>query len=221
VGTNRYAYSGQDPVNKSDPNGHASSSDLDGDGDDDLVDEYPGIPDRWVQEIGLSIDIIGGSKGGGLSRGVVQQWEKSIALKQQSHHLVSRELRNDPVFSKLGINLDAKGNLSLQNQKGFSVWHRAYNKAIRVRVERISDRLSSGEITERQALNALEKLRLEARQTLKKEPGLLLLTKKEVADIKAAEEKNSSNKSDSSPSSSGLKSTGLNLLDELRDILGI
>ena len=41
VGTNRYAYSGNDPVNKSDPNGHQSGSDeedADGDGVSDSMD---------------------------------------------------------------------------------------------------------------------------------------------------------------------------------------
>jgi hypothetical protein len=49
VDFNRYGYAGNDPVNKSDPNGH-STQDSDGDGDDDLVDIYPGIPDRAIKQ---------------------------------------------------------------------------------------------------------------------------------------------------------------------------
>ena len=55
VGTNRYAYSGNDPVNKSDPNGHNSDDTIDPDDDDDGVpdewDKYPDVDDRAIREI--------------------------------------------------------------------------------------------------------------------------------------------------------------------------
>jgi len=59
VGTNRYAYSGNDPVNKSDPNGHQmghnGGPDLDGDSDDDnipdFMDPHPAFDDRAIQQI--------------------------------------------------------------------------------------------------------------------------------------------------------------------------
>jgi hypothetical protein len=58
VGTNRYAYSGNDPVNKSDPNGHQMGhnggppldpTDLDGDNIPDFLDPHPGINDQEIQ----------------------------------------------------------------------------------------------------------------------------------------------------------------------------
>ncbi len=51
VDVNRYAYSGNDPINGSDPSGHQSIDDFDGDGDPDLMDQYPGIPDRMIRSL--------------------------------------------------------------------------------------------------------------------------------------------------------------------------
>ena len=61
VGTNRYAYSENDPINKSDPNGHAGighnggppldPADPDGDGDIAGFDRYPGVPDHMIHDI--------------------------------------------------------------------------------------------------------------------------------------------------------------------------
>ncbi|MGB3176754.1 MAG: RHS repeat-associated core domain-containing protein, partial [Albidovulum sp.] len=53
VGTNRYAYSFNDPVNGSDPSGHAVYRDIDGDGDNEFV--------------GQARDIYGPSRGEGLT----------------------------------------------------------------------------------------------------------------------------------------------------------
>lgn len=58
VGTNRYAYSGNDPVNKSDPNGHQMGhnggppldpTDRDGDNIPDFLDSHLGINDQDIQ----------------------------------------------------------------------------------------------------------------------------------------------------------------------------
>jgi hypothetical protein len=50
VDINRYAYGNNDPVNQSDPNGH-QHDDVDGDGDPDFMDQYPGIPDRLIKSM--------------------------------------------------------------------------------------------------------------------------------------------------------------------------
>lgn len=58
VNTNRYAYSGNDPINKSDPNGHQMGhnggpsfdpGNMDGDNIPDFLDQNPGINDRDIQ----------------------------------------------------------------------------------------------------------------------------------------------------------------------------
>ncbi|WP_181700067.1 RHS repeat-associated core domain-containing protein [Chthonobacter albigriseus] len=74
VGTNRYAYAGNDPVNKSDPNGHAGiglSDDLeddDGDGTPDVYDPSPeGIELYSVSPLFDNTKIQGEAAGGGLS----------------------------------------------------------------------------------------------------------------------------------------------------------
>lgn len=75
VGTNRYAYSENDPINKSDPNGHIDmeggdhdGADVSGDKDDDHVpdfmDRYPGVDDRMIKPVGI-FPRIGKWMGGG------------------------------------------------------------------------------------------------------------------------------------------------------------
>ncbi len=57
VGTNRYSYSDNDPVNKSDPNGHNSDDvtpndgDNDNDGVGDLFDAWPGVDNRMINPV--------------------------------------------------------------------------------------------------------------------------------------------------------------------------
>lgn len=69
VGTNRYAYSENDPINKSDPNGHndtgASSDDEDHDGLPHDLDPHPGVDDRVFKKPGDFPGLIGKFMGGG------------------------------------------------------------------------------------------------------------------------------------------------------------
>jgi RHS repeat-associated protein len=73
VGTNRYAYAGNDPVNKSDKNGHQGSDGYDGDGDEDddgnpdEFDRYPGKDDNLILEPQHVVGIPGR---GGLNTGI-------------------------------------------------------------------------------------------------------------------------------------------------------
>lgn len=76
VDINRYAYGNNDPVNRSDPNGHDScGEDSDCDGDPDFMDRYPGIPDDTILESNpmRKLGIIGSGPypGGGGGRVVV------------------------------------------------------------------------------------------------------------------------------------------------------
>lgn len=88
---------------------------------------------------------------------------------------------------------------------------------MRDRVREISSRLSNGQITEKQALKELARLRYEARKTQKAMPELLSMTKKDVAEARTASKAQSSDKSSSTPS----KSTGIGLLDTIKGLLGL
>ncbi|KQU79355.1 hypothetical protein ASD00_36535 [Ensifer sp. Root31] len=90
VGTNRYAYAGNDPINNSDPNGHQSMShnggppwgDDDGDGDPNLSDKFPDIPNatRSINPMADSIGVIG-NMGGGLSKATADQIAKGMSAR--------------------------------------------------------------------------------------------------------------------------------------------
>ncbi|MFK0693137.1 RHS repeat-associated core domain-containing protein [Mesorhizobium sp. IMUNJ 23033] len=60
VGTNRYAYGQNDPVNRSDPNGHLYGEghygDADGDGIDDMIDRRPFVDNRMIMRIDPTLD---------------------------------------------------------------------------------------------------------------------------------------------------------------------
>jgi hypothetical protein len=67
VGTNRYAYSHNDPINRGDPNGHNSGNTIDSDDDDDGVpdewDKYPDADDKAIKELRVTIGVPGNPKG--------------------------------------------------------------------------------------------------------------------------------------------------------------
>lgn len=79
VDINRYAYGNNDPVNKSDPNGHEScGEDMDCDGDPDFMDRYPGIPDKDIIEANPGRIEVLGLQGGGMSRAALRDAQKRM-----------------------------------------------------------------------------------------------------------------------------------------------
>ncbi|WP_210164777.1 polymorphic toxin type 28 domain-containing protein [Rhizobium sp. CF080] len=129
VGTNRYAYAQNDPINKSDPNGHQGIGhnggprldplDPDGDGDIEGFDRYPGVPDRMIPEVDpLGASLIGGGilglglLGAALSnpadaltktqQDVIQGIENRIAntLNEKHYDAVRAELEGNVVATK-------------------------------------------------------------------------------------------------------------------------
>jgi len=230
VGTNRYAYAGNDPVNKSDPNGHIFETGWDlanvgydigrigygwWTGDDETFNES--LFDLGMDAAALAAPGVpaGASK-------IARESGKMVATggKLQNHHLISRELQKDPIFSRLGISLDKKGNLSPQLQNGFGAGHRSYNDLVRNMVTDISNRLGAGTIDNRQALKELATLRSEIRKSLKEEPGLLAMTKKDVEAAKAA--KGGGASGDVGSGKSGGKSKGGGgIIDAVKGLLGL
>ncbi|MDX8459801.1 RHS repeat-associated core domain-containing protein [Mesorhizobium humile] len=91
VGTNRYAYAQNDPVNKSDPNGHAGlggwephdawDGDRDDDGIPDSFDRYPGIDDRAMQQVNpiASEFEFGNGRIGGMSKWTAAKIAEQLA----------------------------------------------------------------------------------------------------------------------------------------------
>ena len=144
VGTNRYAYSQNDPVNRSDPNGHQSDDDgpnSDGDDDDDFVsdemDLYPGVDDRAIISINPMLDLArraGGGSGSGARGGwskVPESMEPRAAAYQQQvgGRPNSAYVLNGVKFdaqSKSGTLIEAKGpGLSTFVRSGdFQKWFR-------------------------------------------------------------------------------------------------
>jgi hypothetical protein len=223
VGTNRYAYSQNDPVNKSDKNGHYT---------DQMGNWYPSMDDLGCSTGCLSGSqtavILGGVAIGGIALvagpavmaaagtdylgatifgtgiaagevGVVGPagvatgtLAAAAGAKLMNHHLLVQQLAKSAGFTALGLNINSKGNLSAQLQKGFSAGHVAYNRAVVSAFNRIANAYVAGKLTYREALKQVAALRLETRKVLKAEPNLLAAGKKEVAAAKAASTTNSS-----------------------------
>jgi hypothetical protein len=127
VGTNRYAYSQNDPVNKSDPNGHQSDddgSDSDGDADDDFVpdefDQYQGVDDRAIISLNPMLDLQrrAGGAAGSISRGAWSRVPESMTARAASYQqqvggrpgsaYVLNGVKFDAI-SKSGTLIEAKG----------------------------------------------------------------------------------------------------------------
>jgi hypothetical protein len=215
VGTNRYAYSGNDPVNRSDPNGHFNNynpymtpEQAEGMYNPTVVGitglalgglmvagpaavaaagtDYLGATIFGTGIVASEVGVVGPA---GVATGALAS---AAGAKLMNHHLLVQQLAKSPGFIALGLNMNSKGNISMQLQKGFSAGHVAYNKAVVSAFNRISDAYLAGKLTYREALKQVAALRLETRKVLKAEPNLLAAGKKEVAAAKAASTNNSS-----------------------------
>jgi len=89
VGTNRYAYSSNDPVNKSDPNGHQMGhnggppwADDDGDGEPNFRDMDPKTPSltNTIKPMADPLDAMGGM-GGGMSKATADRITKEMSAR--------------------------------------------------------------------------------------------------------------------------------------------
>jgi hypothetical protein len=129
VGTNRYAYAENDPVNKSDPNGHAMQPEAAvrvatevslaiENAKDDIMDDPAGALEA-AGDVSMSLGPVGGVGrgvarfGAGLIRGV-PAFARSIrtqmavirSLGYQFHHIIARQLKNHPLLEKIKYNIE-------------------------------------------------------------------------------------------------------------------
>lgn len=103
VGTNRYAYSGNDPVNNSDPNGHQMGhnggppldpADLDGDNIPEFMDSHPGINNQAIQEMSPNL----GDPGvGGLAATIAGTAIIGMAARQEAIKARADDLLKDNI----------------------------------------------------------------------------------------------------------------------------
>ncbi|CAN7490281.1 hypothetical protein LJR235_003295 [Pararhizobium sp. LjRoot235] len=161
VGTNRYAYSGNDPVNKSDPNGHQMGhnggppldpTDLDGDNIPDFLDSHPGINDQEIQIHDVSPNL--GHPGiGGLAATMAGAAIMGAAARQEG--------------------IRARADTLLKDNIGYNISPRSYDKDF--------DKIGRYEtfVTDRKALedvlgplNKLDSSRLDSRTVARLEDAL-------------------------------------------------
>jgi hypothetical protein len=181
VGTNRYAYAENDPINKSDPNGHASighngGPPLDGDSDGDHVpdffDPHPAFDDRAIKQIDPALNAGGLPNLGAMMAGAAII---GMAARQESVKVRTDQLLKDNI--------------------GYNVSPRSYDKDF----ERIGKDATF--VTDRKALedvlgplNKLDSSRITSQTVAKLEQGLGLesgslsrggLKIREIEDLKS------------------------------------
>lgn len=216
VDINRYAYAGDDPVNASDGNGHATIGDNGGPSLDDtgvklgMLNEpsygsFEALDPQFERFLQMQRTLALG-----LAGGMIQ------AAKIQNHHLLVSELKNNPIIKELRVNLDSRGNFTLALQNGGTDGHRRYNTAVRERVEAILSRYVSGVIDRKQALKELAVIRQDLRRSLRDDPYQLARKKSDPPAQKSNQRQqsevpggSSSRGSYSGNSGKGAKSGGL------------
>jgi hypothetical protein len=138
VATNRYAYSGNDPINNSDPNGHQMGhnggppldpSDMDGDTVPDFIDRHPGINDQAVriQEISPNLTDPG-------LRGLAATAAGALIM----HHAEAKALGGMSFAQK-----DFRGEFS---REGKAEWSKVVGSPIRT-IDDLSSAITSGKVS--------------------------------------------------------------------------
>jgi RHS repeat-associated protein len=226
VGTNRYAYAQNDPVNNSDPNGHAMGCGM-------ACNGYTGVgPVDW-DDVQAGLDLAGfagpaGPFADGLNAAISAargDWGGTAlnaaaaipvagdafkggkmvqkgAAKLETHHLFVKQLAKSADLSSLGINLESKGNKIIALQRGFTAGRRAYNDKVIAGVRSVLQRYNTGQISKQEALKQLAAFRQKLRKCLKDDPKQLARTKKDLEAQKPSKPASSSSGSSSGSSSS-------------------
>jgi RHS repeat-associated protein len=178
VGTNRYAYAGNDPVNKSDPNGHVIETAW------DLANvAYDVFSAAYYHFIGddasrnqalfdVGIDFIAAIIPGvpaGLSKGF-KAWDgaRAAMLRGQGfnrHHIIPQSLRNHPILQKLGFDVDTvKNSIALPTSRDkhptrslHSGSHvKPYTERFRKLLDGVHSDVRNGQVSARQARARIE-----------------------------------------------------------------
>ncbi len=157
VDINRYAYGNNDPINRSDPNGHENcgGEDNDCDGDNDFNDRYPGIPDKDIIQLDPSrIELLGGGRvGGGMSRSTALNISKSLETRKVPNP--GGKLGDATTRAKtasLVRNIEARGNTATFEERV-----KIGNGFKRVRYVDIVERNPSGRIVARHQIGQVNK----------------------------------------------------------------
>ncbi|PWW04457.1 RHS repeat-associated protein [Hoeflea marina] len=195
VGTNRYAYAGNDPVNKSDPNGHVIETAWDA---ANAAWGWKSAYDNWqagnyftasIDAAGATIDSVaagvpfapGGAttviSGGKKLGGIVGKWANSLRSQgYQFHHIAPKSLSNHPAIALTGFDMEKMGNrLALPSTPGLhptrTVHQGRHIDKYVDHFEEVLDRvvadIKSGRITPQQGREIIEKAVTRERKDLK------------------------------------------------------
>ncbi len=191
VDINRYAYSGNDPINQSDPNGHQGIGDNGGPPLDDGADGY--IGNDIVGPGDIEIFRIDGTTAsdqfGRMLQGALLGLAGEVLIdngKIQDHHLLVDTLKNNQTLKNLGVNIQSRGNIVKAIQNGYAEGHRRYSQRVVSDVNDILRQYNAGAISARAALKQLADLRRTLRRELKEDPFQLA---KKKSEFKKEEEK--------------------------------
>ncbi len=180
VGTNRYAYAENDPVNKSDPNGHnvAAFADAVIGGIVDTYDVYSTFSDPEATATDKALSV-GGYLAGAIAPGfgygpALKAARSKLTAKlsrrtrtpgHQTHHVLPRSLAQHPAVKSTGFDPDSYKNLiDLPTEARYHptrTVHRGphtkdYTNQFRDFLDDIDDAVKSGQITPDEARDAIE-----------------------------------------------------------------
>jgi hypothetical protein len=195
VGTNRYAYAQNDPINKSDPNGHIIDTMWDA---ANAAYGWHSFQQNWSQGnyfsaaldfAGASIDsaataapfVPGGAttvvQGGKKLGGVIVDWASSLRSQgYHLHHIVPRELADHPALKLTGFDIEGYANkMALPSKPDLHATRTVHNgrhrkdyvDRMRTALNEVAVAVKSGQMTPEQGRAAIEKAIAKERQDLR------------------------------------------------------
>jgi RHS repeat-associated protein len=194
VGTNRYAYAGNDPVNKSDPNGHycppcaaylveksielvlvLGTAVL----ADDAMDESKEIDERTAEYERMGMDRALAAQ---TARDHVRDGANVFV---QEHHKIPKQYANHAAIKRLEYDIEAASNKMDALQRGGAQGHRDFNRDAGRALDLLLARVESGQLNVEQGRAELDRLEKLFESEVRKDPMLLARTKAELSAEKA------------------------------------